>query len=44
MTIPNTVQQLGGRFCKAPMKLTDQADVSAHAVAPARWRSAPPSA
>ena len=35
MTIPNAVQQLGGRLCKAPMKLADQADVSAQAVAPA---------
>jgi sulfopropanediol 3-dehydrogenase len=30
MTIPNTIQQLGGRFYKAPMKVADQADVSAH--------------
>jgi hypothetical protein len=31
MTIPNTIPQLGGRFYKAPMKVADQADVSAHA-------------
>jgi histidinol dehydrogenase len=31
LTIPNTIQQLGGRFYKAPMKLADQADVSAQA-------------
>jgi hypothetical protein len=30
LTIPNTIQQLGGRFYKAPMKVADQADVSAH--------------
>jgi sulfopropanediol 3-dehydrogenase len=30
VTIPNTIEQLGGRFYKAPAKTADQADVSAH--------------
>jgi sulfopropanediol 3-dehydrogenase len=30
MTIPNTIEQLGGRFYKAPVKTAAGADVSAH--------------